>query len=292
MKPEIIAVNSLSTYTLQMEIVLRLAQNKLGRDFAVGDIHGCFSIFEQALKEASFDPARDRVVCVGDLVNRGPESIRALEFLEQDWFYTVCGNHDYAIRQDFQLMNKKGKDAVCDEFERDGLGWMLLLNEASQNKFLEAFAALPYAIEVPSKTEELVGFTHAEVPVNLSWQNFIQKLEEGNEKVLQTALWGRSRIVQAYKNGYDTDPGVAGIDKVFTGHSLAVGRRASKMGNWFCIDTGAVMRDIGTEGMFPKSDPEDMHLTLVNIQATPDEINRMKPYDDNRPYQVIHAFKP
>ena len=274
-----------------MEMVLRLEKNELGRDFAVGDIHGCFSVLEQALKEASFDPTRDRVLCVGDLVNCGLESARALEFLEQDWFYTVRGNHDHAIQQDFQLMNEKGKDAVRDEFERDGLGWMLLLDEAGQNEFLEAFTALPYAIEVPSKAGERVGLTHAEIPKDLSWQDFIQKLEEGDEKTLQTALWGRSRIMQAYKNGCDTDPGVAGIDKVFTGHSLAVGRRTSKMGNWFCIDTGAVMRDIGTQGVFPKSDPEDLHLTLVDIQATPDQINRMKPYVDNRPYQVIDALR-
>lgn len=272
-----------------METVLRLEKNKLGRDFAVGDLHGCFSLFEHALKEASFNPAQDRVICVGDLVNRGPESARALEFLEQDWFYTVCGNNDRAMQQDLQLMNERGVDAVRDEFERNGRGWMLLLDGARQKEFMDAFEALPYAIEVPTKTGELIGFAHAEIPEGLSWQDFVQKLEEGDEKALQTALWGRSRIVQAYKNGYDTDPGVPGIDKVFTGHSLAVGRRASRMGNWFCIDTGAVMRDIGTEGMFPESAPEDLHLTLVDIQATPDEINRMKPYDDNRPYQVIHS---
>ncbi len=275
-----------------MGVILRLKENLRGRDFAVGDIHGCFSVLEQALEDASFDPARDRVICVGDLVNRGPESLRALEFLAQDWFFTVCGNHDRAIRQDFQLMNEKGVDAVRDDYERHGLGWMLLLDEAGQKDFLEAFEALPYAIEVPLKTGELTGFTHAEVPEGLSWQDFVQKLEQGDERVLQTALWGRSRIVQAYKNGFDTDPGVAGIDRVFTGHSIAAGRRASRMGNWFCIDTGGVMRHIGTDGMFPESDPADMHLSLVNIQAKADEINRMKPYDDNRPFHVIHASNP
>lgn len=273
-----------------MATVLRLEENKTGRDFAVGDIHGCFSVLEQALEEASFDPARDRVICVGDLVNRGPESARALEFLRQDWFYTVCGNHDRGIRQDFQLMNEKGIAAVCDEYERHGLGWILLLEEAAQKEFIEAFEALPYALEVPLKTGGLIGFTHAEVPEGLSWQDFVQKLKNGDKRVMQTALWGRSRIIQAYKNGFDTDRGVAGIDKLFTGHSIAVGRRASKMGNWFCIDTGAVMRYIGTDGMFPESAPEDMHLSLVNIQANADEINRMKAYGDNRSYHVINDF--
>lgn len=276
-----------------MEKVLRIGKNTLGRDFAVGDIHGCFHVLEQALEEASFDSARDRVICVGDLVNRGPESARALEFLKQEWFYTVCGNHEHVIPQDFQLMNEKGIDAVRNEYERHGLGWMLLLDEVMQKEFIQAFEALPYVIEVPLKTGELIGFTHAEVPKDLSWQDFVQKIEEGDERVLQTALFGRSRIVQAYKHGFDTDSGVAGISKVFTGHSIAAGRRASRMGNWFCIDTGAVMRHIGgTDGIFPESDPENLHLSLVNIEATPDELNRKKPYDDNRPYHVIHASNP
>lgn len=275
-----------------MGVILRLEKNTLGRDFAVGDIHGCFSILEQALEEASFNPAQDRVICVGDLVNRGPESERALEFLKQKWFYTVCGNHEHAIQQDFELMNKKGKDTVRDEYERHGLGWMISLDVDRQKEFLDAFKALPYAIEVPLETGDLVGFTHAEVPKDLSWPEFTQKLEEGDERVLQTALFGRSRIVQAHKHGFDTDLGVTGISKVFTGHSIAAGRGASRMGNWFCIDTGAVMRHIGTDGMFPESDPEDLHLSLVNIQAEANELNRKKPYDDKRPYYIIHASSP
>jgi len=272
-----------------MTTILRLNENILGRDFAVGDIHGCFSILESALEEASFDPLCDRVICVGDLVNRGRESPRAIEFLSQDWFYTVCGNHDYATQQDFQNINEKGVDAMRRESMRHGLSWMLSLDKDEQNEFVDAFAALPYAIEVPLKTGECVGFAHAEIPEGFSWQDFTQKLEDGDEHVIQTALCGRSRIVKAYNEGYHTDAGVAGIDKLFTGHSLAVGRRASRMGNWFCIDTGAVMRDIGTEGIFPETTPEDMHLTLVDIHAAPNDINRIKPLDDDRPYHVIHA---
>lgn len=273
-----------------MAAVLRLEKNLLGRDFAVGDIHGCFSILEQALTEASFDPARDRIIGVGDLINRGPESKRALEFLKKDYFYTVRGNHEHELWKDALQMNQKGKDAVRDEYERDGLGWILSLNESEQTEFIEAFKTLPYAIEVPLKTGELVGFTHAEIPKELSWQEFIQKLKEEDERVLQTALFGRSRIVQAYKNGFDTDPGVEGVTKIFTGHSLAAQRGANKMGNWFCIDTGAGMR--WTEDIFPKCDPADLHLSLVDVRAEASELQRKKLLDDDRPYHIIHASGP
>ncbi len=46
--------------------------NQAGRDFVVGDVHGCFRTLECALLEIEFDPSRDRLFGVGDLVNRGP----------------------------------------------------------------------------------------------------------------------------------------------------------------------------------------------------------------------------
>ena len=52
----------------------RLAQNTVGRDIAVGDIHGCFTELQRGLDTIGFDPCTDRLFSVGDLVDRGPES--------------------------------------------------------------------------------------------------------------------------------------------------------------------------------------------------------------------------
>lgn len=54
--------------------------NTLGRDFAVGDIHGMYSLLEQKLAAVNFNPQKDRLFSVGDLVNRGPESSRVMSF--------------------------------------------------------------------------------------------------------------------------------------------------------------------------------------------------------------------
>lgn len=76
---------------------LRLPQNAAGRDLVVGDLHGHRSLLEQALERLSFDPRRDRVLSVGDLIDRGPESLATLALIEEPWFHSVLGNHELML---------------------------------------------------------------------------------------------------------------------------------------------------------------------------------------------------
>ena len=68
--------------------------NPNGRDFVVGDIHGCWSKLTDDLKQLNFNFDTDRLFCTGDLVDRGPESHLALEWLAYPWFHSVRGNHE------------------------------------------------------------------------------------------------------------------------------------------------------------------------------------------------------
>ncbi|MDT8398050.1 MAG: symmetrical bis(5'-nucleosyl)-tetraphosphatase [Pseudomonadales bacterium] len=64
--------------------------------YAVGDIQGCYDPLCRLLDQAHFDPAVDRLWAVGDLVNRGPKSLKTLRFLKSlgGSFTAVLGNHD------------------------------------------------------------------------------------------------------------------------------------------------------------------------------------------------------
>ena len=66
------------------------------RIFAVGDIQGCYDCLRRLLDHAGFRPDRDLLWCVGDLINRGNNSLATLRFLRDlgKQCIAVLGNHD------------------------------------------------------------------------------------------------------------------------------------------------------------------------------------------------------
>lgn len=64
--------------------------------YLVGDLQGCCDAFERLLAEIGFSPSRDRLTVLGDLVNRGPQSLATLRRLRGLGDAATCllGNHD------------------------------------------------------------------------------------------------------------------------------------------------------------------------------------------------------
>ena len=95
--------------------------------YAVGDLQGCLQPLQCLLQEVAFDPAKDRLWLVGDLVNRGPQSLETLRFLYamRDSLICVLGNHDLhllAVAQNIERLKKADTlQEILDAPDRDDL---------------------------------------------------------------------------------------------------------------------------------------------------------------------------
>ena len=67
-----------------------------GRTIAVGDIHGCVSEFEALLEKLALTK-HDRLILLGDLVNRGPDSAGVLKLAREYAHRSLLGNHELRL---------------------------------------------------------------------------------------------------------------------------------------------------------------------------------------------------
>jgi bis(5'-nucleosyl)-tetraphosphatase (symmetrical) len=92
--------------------------------YLVGDLQGCCDALERLLQRIDFSPSRDRLFAVGDLVNRGPESLRVLQRLSGLGAAATCllGNHDLhllAVAHGVRRVHRSDTlDAILDAPDR------------------------------------------------------------------------------------------------------------------------------------------------------------------------------
>lgn len=230
--------------------VLRLPQNLVGRDFVVGDIHGAYDLVLLAMRQVDFDGRVDRLLCAGDLIDRGPQSWRCLKFLQQPYVYCVRGNHDDSFAQLFS--QEDPPEAAWSYMDRIyKTDWAREISAEQRREIAFALGRLPLAIEVPT-ARGLVGIVHGDVPAGWDWARFTGALEASDAKARECALEGRQRVL-----GNDSS-GVAGVDRLFVGHTPRDGG-ARRYGNVFAVDTGAIFHVL--------KDEQAMGLTFANLCA-------------------------
>ena len=224
-------------------VIARYGQNDVGRDFVVGDIHGMFPHLRVLLDEIEFDPHADRLFSVGDLVDRGPESVMALEWLDHAWFHACRGNHEqFAI----DSIDPNQREIWINH---NGGAWWLGLDAASRTRFREAFVNLPLAMEVETASG-VVGIIHADVPPLVSWSRFMTLLEAHDRDAALYALWSRNRV----QGVSPRSPVRGGVERVYCGHTPT--RTTIRIENVHYIDTGAV---------YARDGYADARLTAVQI---------------------------
>ncbi|WP_295487950.1 metallophosphoesterase [uncultured Pseudomonas sp.] len=215
-----------------MSLVKRFARNTAGRDLAVGDIHGHFTLLAQALDAVNFNPTVDRLFSVGDLVDRGPECEEVIRWLNYPWFHPVRGNHDdYVVRFD-----------TCEigNWMQNGGAWFQGFPTVEKQCYQVMFADLPIAIELAA-AHGTIGLVHADCPFP-SWQELVRELEEPESPkrlklVKNSCMWSRTRVEFAETHG------VEGVRAVICGHTPL--DHPLVLGNVYHIDTAGWRPGVG-----------------------------------------------
>lgn len=183
--------------------------------WVVGDIHGCFSLLMAKLRLCHFDPWQDLLVSVGDVIDRGPDSLRCLKLLRKRWIIAVRGNHE-----------QMGLDALAtgEQFLwfMNGGSWFAQAEQPAAKAALETCRQLPWILELRCQIGIHV-IAHADYPDdNYQWQKEVD---------LQRVLWDRTRLM-------NKGNGIRGADHFWFGHTPL--RQRLDHENLHYIDTGAV----------------------------------------------------
>lgn len=218
-------------------LLIELPENTRGRDFVVADLHGHLPLLDRALAARGFDRTCDRVLAVGDLIDRGPASADVLALLAEPWFASVRGNHEQALLDwiDALLEERPAAEVRTLAGRHFGIGgdWATSLLTAAQRHgketlrpWQQALAALPFALATRAHGAS-IGVVHACVPGG-DWQFFRQTSAE--TQALHRVLWHRHPHEEA-------PVGVRGIDLVFAGHNQVPA--VHRIGNFRMIETAA-----------------------------------------------------
>jgi bis(5'-nucleosyl)-tetraphosphatase (symmetrical) len=140
-------------------------------DYAIGDVQGCYEPLQRLLELIEFDERRDRLWFVGDLVNRGPESLAVLRFIRALPIPPIVtlGNHDlHLLASLFGVDPWKGHDDTIQDIllapEAEELGHWLRnqsiaysspeLNTVICHAGIAPFWDLPKAMQLAKELEE------------------------------------------------------------------------------------------------------------------------------------------
>lgn len=265
-------------YHSGLRLIKRLPANTAGRDFVVGDLHGCKRELDRLLQIVEFDRSVDRLISVGDLVDRGPQSLECLLLLKAPWFHAVMGNHEQLLLSYFGPWLASG--SAPNPYDEAGLSFLInggqwALSESDLERrprpplsaLLSQVSTLPQILVV-GEGRERYNVVHAELskPGKIDddtppvWTDAeMDALPEigTNSEDYPAFRWSR-KFMGSLRSRARLPTKAPGLSTTYCGHTVGLGIRRAY--SHICLDTGAFVayRDDG--------DPENYGLTLAEAK--------------------------
>lgn len=245
---------------------LRLDLSRFRRVLAATDVHGEFGQLERRLDEMDYDPRRDALILDGDLVDRGEDSLAALDWIARENVHRTLGNHDVMAR-----LYLEG-EADYGSMETWGGRWFLDLDQEERRRVAGLLCDAPIALTVTTPLGRTVGFVHADSLHD--WNEHVRRLDDPQDPqhrwTIDFSLWSRNTITGLMNAMNPPDGGamkpyfcrVENIDHVFHGHTTVARAFAHHDRTW--MDTAACF--------------EGGRLTVLDVDAWLDDLERNSPF--------------
>ncbi len=143
---------------------------KTNSKYVIGDIQGCYKEFKNLIK--LIDPNKEnKFLCVGDLVNRGPESEKVVDYVIKNNVKSVFGNHDLHLMA--ILIGARKHNKKKDTMQR-------LINKNKAIEIIDYFSQFSFAKVVSSNKKKSL-IVHAGVLPSWSLDNILSANDELQE---------------------------------------------------------------------------------------------------------------
>tara|TARA_B100000579_G_C22832918_1_gene857011 strand:- start:1806 stop:2624 length:819 start_codon:yes stop_codon:yes gene_type:complete len=185
-------------------------------NYVVGDIQGCYGEFIEGLKLIEFDTSKDFLWITGDLINKGPDSLKVIKHILsiRSAVHIVLGNHDLHFLNCFY--NEKSLSKT-DTFES-------LINHKKVSIMASFLLKQPFVFSKRIQTKKRsikVGMVHAGIPKNMSL-----KKAETLSKLSSLKLKGNPK--KALKTIFERDKKNYSIDTIRGAISFFTRARVTK----------------------------------------------------------------
>ena len=219
---------------LHLEYLIQDTLDSDNRVWVIGDIHGYIETLRSLIENLNLG-SKDIVICLGDMVDRGPDSAGVVKlFMEKENLYSLKGNHEQMLLMDWEETNGLGN------YSHDGF-WSSLspLSREDMIEIMTFIRFLPTEIILDKFRLVHAGYCDMPYTESLEQQTDIERLWSRDIFTVnypfdqeRTVIVGHT-IIQNY--------GVIGDNEVWNSTKLLKDGRASAIG----IDTGIYLQKEG-----------------------------------------------
>lgn len=225
------------------------------RIFVFADVHGQLNCVQRLLASRNYQPDRDLVLFLGDMIDRGPESLACLRLLHRPLVFSCLGNHEQLACDIFHNPSNDQKHF----WHANGGAWFDTLTFLEQQEAVAAIENNMYHSLDFHWQGHHIGLVHADIPQNMPWKD-VTTLSDPRH--INTILWSRAR----FKENIQQE--VQGVSAVIVGHNIT--QMVQRKGNIFYLDTGAAAIGRKHNTRYPRLSMLDFsdEVTLHSIDAS------------------------